>query len=261
MFRIAALTSTALALSLSAAAAAPAIGLIEDRTLVIFDTESLSVTGMIDVDGVERLHGIDMRPTDSSLVAVTSDNRLVSIDPATGATTKLSVMDAPLPETDAQVVVDFNPADDHLRLMTGTTNHRVNVQTGEVIVDGGLVFEAGDPNETATPQVVAAAHTNSIGQPAETAMFDIDMALGALLQQTLPNDGILVTIGKLGIAAPGDVAAMDIQTTEAMENTAFMVTNNVLYIVDLESGAATERGVIQDVEAPIRDLAVMAAAE
>ncbi|MDM7459757.1 MAG: DUF4394 domain-containing protein [Paracoccus sp. (in: a-proteobacteria)] len=261
MVRITALTSTALALSLSAAAAAPAIGLTEDRTLVIFDTDSLSVTGMIEVEGVARLHGIDIRPADSSLVAVTSDNRIVSIDPDTGVTTELSVMDRPLPETNAQVVVDFNPTDDHLRLMTGTTNHRVNIQTGEVIVDGSLVFEAGDPNETATPQVVAAAHANSLGQPAETAMFDIDMALGALLQQTSPNDGILVTIGKLGIAAPGDVTGLDIQTTKAMENTALLVTNNVLYTIDLDSGAATERGAINGAEAPIRDLAVMAAAE
>lgn len=259
MFRIAAYSTTALALSLSAAAAAPAIGLAGDRTLVMFDTESLEVTGMMEVEGVTRLHGIDLRPANNTLVGVTDDNRIVTIDPATGAATDLSTMDTELPATDAQVVVDFNPAADRLRLMTGTTNHRVNVDTGEVTVDGNLVFEAGDANEAAEPMVVAVAYINSFGQPEETAMFDIDAGLGALLQQTSPNDGILATIGDLGIAEPGEMMGFDVQTTEAMENSAWLVTNNTLYSVDLETGAATEAGPIEGAEADIRDITIMPA--
>lgn len=259
MFRIAACSTTALALSLSAAAAAPAIGLAGDRTLVMFDTSTLQVTGMVEVDGVNRLHGIDLRPADQTLVGVTDDNRIVTIDPASGAVSDLSTMDTPLPETEVQVVVDFNPAADRLRLMTGTTNHRVNVDTGEVTVDGALVFESGDANEAETAQVVAAAYTNSFGTPDSTAMFDLDAGLGALLQQTSPNDGILATIGALGIEAPGEVMGFDIQTTEAMENTAWLVTNNTLYTVDLETGAASEAGAIEGAEAPIRDLTIMPA--
>lgn len=259
MFRIAACSSAALALSLSAAAAAPAIGLAGDRTLVMFDTESLEVSGMIEVEGVTRLHGIDMRPANNTLVGVTDDNRIVTIDPATGAATELSTMDTELPAGDAQVVVDFNPVPDRMRLMTGTTNHRVNVDTGEVTVDGELVFESGDANEAATPMVVAAAYTNSFGQPEETAMFDIDAGLGALLAQISPNDGILATVGELGIAEPGAMMAFDIQATEALENTAWLVTGNMLYTVDLETGAATEVGAIAGAEAEIRDITVMPA--
>ncbi|MFN3525143.1 MAG: DUF4394 domain-containing protein [Paracoccus sp. (in: a-proteobacteria)] len=259
MFRIAAYSTTALALSLSAAAAAPAVGLAGDRTLVMFDTESLEVTGMMEVEGVTRLHGIDLRPSNNTLVGVTDDNRIVTIDTATGAATDLSTMDTELPVTDAQVVVDFNPAADRLRLMTGVTNHRVNVDTGEVAVDGDLVFESGDANEAATPMVVAVAYTNSFGQPEETAMFDIDAGLGALLQQTAPNDGILATIGDLGIAEPGDVMGFDVQTTEALDNSAWLVTNNTLYSVDLETGATTEAGPIAGAEAPIRDITFMPA--
>ena len=58
--------------------------------------------------------------------------------------------------------------------MTGTTNHRVNVETGEVTVDGGLAFEANDMHAGEAPAIVAAAYINSYGKPETTAMFDID---------------------------------------------------------------------------------------
>ncbi len=258
MLRLA-LASSALALSAAAAAAAPAVGLVGDRTLVMFDTETLAVTGTVEVEGAERLHGLDLRPSSGSVVAVTDDMRLVTLDLATGMATDLATMDVELPASDAAVVVDFNPMADRLRLMTGTTNHRVNPETGEVTVDGSLAFEAGDASEGTEPMVVAAAYTNSFGTPEETAMYDIDAGLGALVRQTAPNDGTLATIGQLGIAEATEPMAFDIQTTEDGTNTAWLVTNNVLYTVDLETGAATAQGAIVGVEGAIRDFAVLPA--
>ena len=49
---------------------------------------------------------------------------------ATGAATALSTMNTALPMSGMPVIVDFNPMADKLRLMTGTTNHRVDVDTG-----------------------------------------------------------------------------------------------------------------------------------
>ncbi len=54
------LTGTAFALLTGAAVAAPAVGLTGDKTLVMFDTETLAVSGTMDVTGVDRLHGIEM---------------------------------------------------------------------------------------------------------------------------------------------------------------------------------------------------------
>lgn len=106
--------------------------------------------------------------------------------------------------------------------------------------------------------IAAAAYINSYGTPEATAMYNIDAGLGALLQQTAPNDGTLATIGDLGIAAPGETMAFDIQTDAEGTNSAWLVTNNTIHSVDLETGAATAAGEIA-AEGQIRDLAVLPA--
>lgn len=242
------------------ALAAPAVGLVGDRTLVIFDTATRMVTATHEVSGLDRLAGIDLRPANGTLIGVSAENVVVTIDPATGAATELSRMDVPLPMAAGQpVIVDFNPAADRLRYMSGTTNHRVDVDSGKVTVDGSLAFEAGDMHAGAAPMVVAAAYTQSRGKPEATKMYDIDATLGALLRQTSPNDGTLATIGTLGLAAPGETHAFDIETRADMGDTAWLVSGTTLYTVDLATGAATEAGAITGSPGPLRDLAILPA--
>ncbi|MDR6264618.1 DUF4394 domain-containing protein [Roseobacter sp. N2S] len=259
MLRIAAYTTTALTMTLSAAAAAPAVGLVGDKTLVMFDTETLAVSGTMDVTGVDSLLGLDLRPSNKTLVGVTPDMQIVSIDLATGAATEMSVMDTPLPVADQPVIVDFNPMADKLRFMTGTTNHRVDVDSGAVTVDGSLDWQEGDMHVGEMPAIAAAAYINSYGKPGKTAMFDIDSTIVAVIQQVSPNDGTLGAIGKLGIDAPKAAYAFDIQTTAEMENMAWLVNGNTLYSVDLKSGAATQTGMIEGVDGMIRDIAILPA--
>lgn len=257
MFRIAAFSTTALTLSLSAAVAAPAVGLVGDKTLVMFDTETLAVSGTMDVTGVDSLLGLDLRPSNNTLVGVTPDMQIVSIDTATGEATTMSTMDTPLPVTDQPVIVDFNPMADKLRFMTGVTNHRVDVDSGAVTVDGSLDWDTGDMHVGEMPAIAAAAYINSYGKPDSTAMFDIDSTIVAVIQQVSPNDGTLGAIGKLGLDAPATAYAFDIQTTADMENMAWLINDNTLYSVDLETGAATEAGVIEGVDGMIRDVAIL----
>lgn len=251
------LALAALAASSTLAAAAPAIGLTDDATLVMFDTESREATGTMDVTGVERLHGIDVRPSDNMLYGVTADNKIVRIDMTSGAATEVSTLSTDVPMADA-VAVDFNPVADRLRIVSGTTNLRVNVDTGEVTTDGALKFDPADANAAASPMVAAVAYTNSVGKPEATKMYDLDAGLGALLQQTAPNDGTLATRGELGIEG-GDTHAFDIHATAVDQNTAYLVTGGTLYTVDLESGAATEGGEITGLEGDLRDIAVLSA--
>lgn len=164
-----------------------------------FDTATPSDVTMMAVSGAGPLVGIDLRPSNNTLIGVTTANEIVTIDPATGAATPLSTMNTPLPMDDAAVIVDFNPMADRMRLMTGTTNHRVNVDTGEVTVDGSLAFETADMHAGEAPAIAAAAYTNAYGKPEATAMYDIDTTIGALIRQTKPNDGTLAAVGKLGI--------------------------------------------------------------
>lgn len=239
------------------AEAAPALALVGDKTLVMFDTDNPSVSKSMDVDGVDSLLGIDLRPSNRTLIGVTDDHHIVEINPATGEAMMKSKMDTMLPVDGGPVIVDFNPAADKLRFMTGTTNHRVDVDSGKVTVDGSLAFESKDMHAGEAPDIVAAAYINSYGKPDKTAMYDIDKTIVALIQQTSPNDGTLGAIGKLGINNPGEYYAFDVQTTADMTNTGWLVTDNILYTVDMKTGKATAKGAINGVEGEVRDLTVL----
>lgn len=240
------------------AAAETAVALSGDRTLLWIDTATAAVTGKVDVQIGGRLLGIDLRPADNTLVGVTEDHKIVVIDHMTGAVTEKATMNMMLPSTDGPVVVDFNPAADKLRFMTGTTNHRVNPDTGEVTVDKPLAFVAEDMHAGEAPNIVAAAYTNSYGKPEKTAMYDIDATIGGLIQQTAPNDGTLAAIGKLGVALEGPVA-FDVATTADGTNTAWLAANGGIHTVDLATGALTGSWMLTGADEPVRDLTVLPA--
>jgi Domain of unknown function (DUF4394) len=241
-----------LAASTLPAAAETAVALSGDRTLLWIDTATAAVTGQVEVQGVDRLLGIDLRPGDKTLVGVTADHKIVVIDHMTGAATEKATMNVMLPSVDGPVVVD------KLRFMTGTTNHRVNPDTGEVTVDGPLAFVAEDMHAGEAPNVVAAAYTNSYGKPEKTAMFNIDATIAGLIQQTAPNDGTLAAIGKLGVALDGAVG-FDVATSADGTNTAWLAANGGLHTVDLATGALTGSWMVTGTDQPIRDLTILPA--
>lgn len=90
-------------------------------------------------------------------------------------------------------------------------------------------------------------------------MYDIDTTIGALIRQTSPNDGTLAAIGKLGIEMTETTPAFDIQTTEDGTNTAWLVAGGMIYTVDLETGTATEVGMLEGVDGNLTDITVMSA--
>ncbi|MGR3200385.1 MAG: DUF4394 domain-containing protein, partial [Paracoccus sp. (in: a-proteobacteria)] len=90
-------------------------------------------------------------------------------------------------------------------------------------------------------------------------MYDIDTTIGALIRQTSPNDGTLAAIGKLGFEMDDTTPAFDIQTTEDGTNTAWLVAGGTIYNVDLETGMATQAGMLEGVEGDLIDVTVMPA--
>lgn len=252
---IAALTLATSGLAIGAAHAATAIALVDGNTLVTFDTETRAASATVEVTGVDGLAGIDQRPADNLLYGVSLAGEVVTIDTATGVATVKSTLSEKLPSYEG-AIVDFNPMADRLRLMgTDGTNHRVNVDDGAVTVDGSLAFEDGDMHAGETPAIVAAAYINSFGKPEATAMYDIDATIVGLIQQVSPNDGTLAAIGKLGVDG-GSSYAFDIHSTDDLTNTAYLVVDNVLHTVDLETGAAEAWGEIEGVDGTISDIAV-----
>lgn len=242
-----ALATTALLTSTSLVAAdnhgdttLSAIALSGDNTLHKIDVATATVTASMPVDGVSRLLGIDLRPATGQLIGVTDGFEIVEIDPETGTATVISKMDKDLPiDGDAAVIVDFNPQANKLRFMSGTTNHRVDIESGAVTVDGSLAFDTADMHAGEAPAIVAAAYSNSYGTPDSTAMYDIDSTIVALIQQISPNDGTLAAIGKLGIE-PSETYAFDIATDSEGKNTAWLVSGSMLHMVSLETGAVAD---------------------
>ena len=231
--------------------------LVGDSTIVMIDSAAKSAGKSWQVSGLAgKVLGIDVRPSDGLLYAVIDDGSIVTLDPATGKATAKAKLESTLP-AGVTATVDFNPVADRLRLMgSDGTNLRVNVDDGKVIRDGNLNFSGTDTMKEMKPTVVAGAYTNAVKGAKETALFDID-ASGTLLKQAPPNDGVLTTVGKLGV--PGKGVAFDIQSDGAGGNAAWLIAGDTLYKVDLASGAASAQGKISGLKGQVRDMAVLPA--
>lgn len=258
-----ALAATALATTASIASAQSgmtAVALSGDNMLHMIDVSTATVTASMPVEGVDRLLGIDLRPATGQLIGVTADFDVVEIDPATGMATVISTMNTPLPiEDGAAVIVDFNPMADKLRFMSGVTNHRVDVDSGAVTVDGSLAYVEADMHAGEAPAIVAAAYINSYGRPESTAMYDIDATIVALIRQVSPNDGTLAAVGRLGIDGT-DAYAFDIATDAEGTNTGWLVAGSMLYTVSLETGAVVDNWALTGADGvTVRDITFMTA--
>ena len=216
--------------------------LTDDNSLLAFDPSNPSEAEAIAVTGLDgALLGIDTRPADGAIYGITTANNIYTIDPNSGAATYISTLDTPF-EGGTISGFDFNPVADRLRLVgDNDQDFRINVDTGEVTVDGTLAFADGDPNSGVNPNVTAAAYTNSFDGTESTQLYDIDTLLNDVVLQDPPNDGTLVTVGDLGIDFD-TLGGFDIISSPDGENAAFAVSNSTLYSIDLETGVASSLG-------------------
>lgn len=246
----------AFGLGASAAQAATVAGLMDGgATLVWIDTGSMKVTKTVKIQGA-NLVGIDVRPADKQLYGVTTQGKIVTIDAATGKVAEKSQISEKLP-AGGPISVDFNPAADRLRIIGADgTSLRINVEDGKTTVDGSLKYAEGDANKGKMPKAGAAAYSNSFAGTKETALYDIDVANGVLVKQAPPNDGVLNTIGALGVKLDGR-AAFDIVADGNGGNQAWLVSGNRLYSVDLMKGTAKQTNTIGGLKGKLMDIAVL----
>lgn len=221
-------------------------GYTSAKRLVQFDRSTGVISRSLPVSGVadgETLLGLDVRPSDRSLVALSSAGKLYLIDLRTGVATPKTTLVADAADTSDPFTalsgtsfgVDFNPVPDRLRVVSNTgQNLRINVDTGATISDGVL--------NPAAPGVSAAAYTNNFGSACRTRLYVIDAAARTLLLQDPPNDGKLSTVGSLGDAALGELRGFDVATAPDGSNqalAAFAAADGARYAeVDLTTGAA-----------------------
>ena len=193
----------------------PVWGLTASDELVRFTAGTPgTVAATVTISGLsagDTLVGMDFRPLNGTLYAVSNNSRIYAINTTSGVATLTSTLSVALAGT--KFGVDFNPAVDRLRIVSDTDqNLRVNVDTGVVAVDvsstgdTALQYGATDVNVAANPQVVASGYTNPVAGTPSTALQGIDAGTNALVTQAPPNAGTLATVGALGVDAGVDTS-------------------------------------------------------
>ncbi len=255
MFRSILAASAALLMGSVAANAAQVAALIGGDTIAMVDTAQKKATGSVKVSGITgKLVGIDVRPADGLLYGLVDDGTVVTIA-TDGKATMKSKLDTMLAKG-VMATVDFNPVADRLRVMgSDGMSLRANVDDGKVTKDGDHKYADADMHKGEKPNIVAGAYTNSVKGTKETALFNIDATIGALVKQAPPNDGILGAIGKLGVKPT--TVAFDIVSDGAGKNEAYLMADGTLYSVDLATGKATEAAKISGVTGDVTDIAIM----
>lgn len=241
----------------------PAYLITENNTLVLFDLDNPSnaqsvgvITGL---EAGDNILGIDFRPATGTLYLLGSGASLYTVNTSTGVAEHIASLTedgTPLALDGTAFGVDFNPVPDRLRVVsTSGQNLRINVENGETIVDGDLMYADGDANHGTAPSIVAAGYTNSSAGAESTSLYVIDSNLDIVALQDPPNDGTLNTVGSLG-ANVTNTTAFDIQSPG---NTAFAVVQGSsgpeLHRINVSTGSATLVGSI-GVSGNVRGLAI-----
>lgn len=257
------LTATALTAASLLALAAPALALdlaaLSSRNeLLLFSDKMPGKAKTIAVTGVEgKLLGIDVRPADGKLYAVSNDGTIYTVDTASGAAVRRSKISVPLDAID-HVIVDFNPQADRLRVVGSTgQNLRVNVDTGQAVVDGKLAYRAQDRNAGKPMGVYAGAYINSFAGATQTQLFEIDSINGTYIVQDPPNDGVLRTVAPTSLKAGTIVDAIDIYTDARDNYHGFAVSGGKLYSFDVATGKMGKPNIIGSGKLSVIDVAVL----
>jgi hypothetical protein len=219
----------------------------------------------------ESVVGIDFRPADGRLYALTSASRLYTINPTNGFAAPVGASPFTTALNGVNFGVDFNPVPDRLRVVSDADqNLRLNPNNGAVAgVDTTLAFASGDANAGPSPNIVAAAYTNNFAGATTTTLYGIDSERDTLVTQgsvggatVSPNTGQLFTVGNLNVNTTGlvgfDIAPVTNAAFASLTTQGASVSQ--LYTINLASGAATLVGTIGGGRL-IRDIAFAVRAE
>lgn len=196
----------------------------------------------------ESIVGIDVRPRDGQLYALTDRGALYTIDLASGQATRRGVLsadpgDATAPYTalaGTRFGVDFNPVADRLRVVSDTgQNLRIDVDTGRTFTDGALSGAAAG--------LSAAGYSSNFADACRTRLYGIDVATDRLVLQDPPNNGTTTAIGT-GLGVDASAALLDAVTDPTGQDHARAILTvggqPVMYAIDLAAGSASRIGAL-----------------
>ncbi len=213
----------------------------------------------------ETVLGIDFGPVDGRLYALGSTSRVYTLDTLSGAATAVSTAPFTTALAGTSFGFDFNPVPNRIRVH-GNTNQNLRLvprlggaTDGTVAaVDGALTYAAGDSGFGLLPSIGGTAYTNSVSGATTTVLYAIDFTRDVLTTLANPNDGIMTTVGALGVNTSGDVG-FDIAGNNGTAYVTLTVGGgfggSTLYVINLASGSLFPVGGVANA-APLRGIAV-----
>jgi hypothetical protein len=238
------LTAATLVVASMAAVAEPILVLTSTNRLLTIDhatpettTRDVAITGLA---SGENMVAIDFRPATGVLFGISSTSRMYSIDINTGVATAIGSAGA-FSIVGTVFDMDFNPTVDRIRFVSDSDqNLRLNPNNGGLAATDGLLrYATSDPNAGTNANIIAVGYANNFSGAASTVLYGVDSGTDALVIQDPPNEGILNTVGPLGVNATGE-GGFDISPSTGVAYAALNVggTPN-LYTVNLRTGAVS----------------------
>jgi hypothetical protein len=215
--------------------------LTTDNTLYVLAPGSTVYQSLGRVAGIggNDLIGIDFRPADKRLYALSDGGRLYTINfnVAPPTATLVSTLTPRFP-SGFQSLMDFNPVVDAIRLIGGDTlNYAVVKNASNILattaVQTSLTYAVGDVNAGKTPKVIGGAYTNNVAGATTTIFYAMDHDLDTLVTiadktatgSSNTGGGRLQTIGRLV-----DIAGNPI-TVNALADIDIVTLNGVNFLV------------------------------
>lgn len=212
----------------------------DNNNLVYINFEATANTITKPITGLatgESIVGLDFRPFNGQLYAISSQSKIYTINLGNGAATQVGTSPLTTLLVGTSFGFDFNPTVDRIRLTSNTgLNLRLHPETGLIAAVDGML-------NPGTPSICASAYTNNFAGATTTLLFNIDNNADVLYKQDPPNNGGLVAVGPLGVNVES-AAGFDIGSQTGIAYAALKVGSQTsLYTINLTTGAATK---IQD---------------
>lgn len=236
-------------------------------SLLSFDSAtpgaSTSIGAITGIVAGHTLRGIDFRPSNGQLYAISSSGtaaQIYTVNLATGVATPVGAGVTLTGNTSTRISLDFNPVVDALRVVTGSgQNYRVNANTGSLI--------AQDTNISGSPLISGIAYTNNFAGATQTTLYAYDFisdnlgTIGGINGVPSPNGGLFNIVGNSGLVTGDAGAGFDISGATGM---AYMSVddfngsagfNAEFFSINLVTGALTQIG--GDDPFPVLDISVL----
>lgn len=208
------------------------------------------------------LHGIDFRPADANLYAISTNSlgtvgQLYSVNLTTAELSVIGTGFTLNNNTAAnQLSMKFIPTQDQLRLVTsGGQNYRINPTTG-------LMIQEDSSLNPGSPFIAGLGHSNNFVETTTTTLYAVEVRNGTIHLVTIggldgnpsPDAGQVFSIGSTGLVPSSNRISFGLEQDDNpfFLDQAFLVADipgfsgDSLYIMDLSNGTVSRIGTFAD---------------